>query len=98
MTAQLLTFPDRRDPIITAARAILRSHATHDSEIIREACDALMTWGDALDWSEGYHVKRALPVECPPYSPGTGSIRKLILASMIGAVGSWAVIAAVMVW
>lgn len=49
----------RAAKIVSAARAILRSPAQHDDAILIEAADALMTWGDALDWPQGYAVRRA---------------------------------------
>lgn len=85
-------FPCRRDDIVTAARAILRSPAPHDRETIREACHALMTWGNAMDWSEAYPVLRALdlppmnvaPVAVkPPYSANVIRIRDVLIGSVV---------------
>lgn len=78
-----------RETAVTCARAILRSPAPHTKDTIREACHALMTWGDQWDWAEAYPVLRALdlpPVKVtpvavtpPPYSAGTGLIRRALV-------------------
>lgn len=105
MTAQIHAFPaapDRRADIVTAARAILRSPAPHDRETIREACHAMMTWGNAVDWSEAYPVLRALDLPKPatvqlPYSASVDVIRA-VLCAMIAVPIVWLGLAGVMSW
>lgn len=67
MTAAILAFPvapqqDLRAPIVTAARAVLRSEANHSDDILAEACEALRTWGDATDHLQADAVLLALRI------------------------------------
>lgn len=73
-----------RDDAVLAAREILRSEAPHTRATIRDACHALMTYGDQWDWVEAYNVLRSIDqpsinhrstIDRPPYSAGTGMIR-----------------------
>lgn len=78
-----------RETAVTCARTILRSPAPHAKEDVRLACHTMMTFGDQWDWAEAYPVLRALdakpatvaPVSVtpPPYSEGTGMIRRALV-------------------
>ena len=56
MTALILSFPIPEDDpakrIVSAARAVLRSAASHTDEILTEACTALQDYGDWMDHLE----------------------------------------------
>ncbi len=89
------------------ARAILRSEAPHTVGSIREACNALMTYGDGLDCVEARHmlaaldkrktaIKRDVPIQRPPYSQGHGTIRAILLGATLGVWGIWMLLVVVL--
>ena len=74
-----------QDEALDAARAILRSKAPHTRATIRDACHVVMTFGDAWDWMDGYHILQAMraPVAPPPMSPQP----RLIRAALVDCAG-----------
>lgn len=60
MTDDMRARLDARAEPVEAARALIRSEALHTADDIRDACHALMTYGNHWDWAEAYHVLRAL--------------------------------------
>ncbi len=94
MTAAIHHFPTpadfrarmaAQDEAVALARTIIRGKERPKDDDLRLACDTLMTYGDSLDWTEAYHVLRALDMPKrqtpPPYSRNVGLVRRLIVAT-----------------
>jgi hypothetical protein len=93
---------DARQTAVDCARAILRSPAPHTDATIREACHAMMTYGDQWDWAEAYPILKAMdkraPVDRPPFSAGTGQIRAALLGIAMTVTVGWLGLVGVMAW
>ncbi len=82
MTAAILAFratPEAASRLavveaLDASRAIIRNRTNHAPDDLRLACQTLMTFGDHMDWSQGYLLLRAMDAP-KPANPRAWTIR-----------------------
>jgi hypothetical protein len=81
---------------VSAARAILRSHAPHTVGTIRMACATLQTLGDGTDWIEAREMLRAIAATKPRYSRDVTLARDVLIGAAVFVWASWLVLVMVM--
>lgn len=86
-------FPCRRDEIVIAAHAVLRSAARHDDAILTEACVALQSWGDRMDHLEADAMLLAMRLRASRNARDAAATAKpaWTIAAWAGEVCAWLV-------